>query len=160
MIEAHKACSRLAQDSEVLQQQLKLEADSLAKDASTVMAPHLAALSYSAKLHLLSSDRPETDTLKIFESAFAKVIQRALHYRLQLLATGCEYTLTWPSPDDAWDSRTMQVDEGGSENDNEQSIVLFTVFPGLEIKPMSSNETESLADAKAVVMVQQSEDES
>ncbi|GAB7335609.1 hypothetical protein MBLNU13_g07938t1 [Cladosporium sp. NU13] len=160
MIEAHKACARLAQDSETLQQQLKLEADGLAKDASKIMAPHLAALSCSAKHHMLSSGRPETDTLKVVESAFVKVILRALHYRLQLLATGCEYTLTWPSPDDVFDSRNMQVDGGGSENDNEQSIVLFTVFPGLGIKPMSSNEMESLPDAKAVVMVQRSEDRS
>lgn len=160
MIEAYKACSRLAQDSETLQQELNLEADSLAKDASTTMAPHLAVLSCIAKHHLLSSGRPETDTLKVLESAFAKVIQRALHYRLQLLATGCEYTLTWPDPGDVFDSRNMRVDGGVSENDNDQSIVLFTVFPGLEIKPMSSSEIEPLPDAKAMVMVQRSEDRS
>ena len=124
------------------------------------MAPHLAALSCDAKLHMLSSARLETDTLNVFESAFAKVIQRALHYKLQLLATGCEYAFTWPSPDEIFDPRNMQVDGGGSENDDDQSIVLFTVFPGLEIKPLSSNEMESLADAKAVVVVQRSEDRS
>lgn len=51
----------------------------------------------------------------------------------------------------------MRVDGGVSENDNDQSIVLFTVFPGLEIKPMSSSEMEPLPDAKAMVVVQQSE---
>ena len=122
------------------------------------MVPHLAAALCSAKHYLLCSSRSETDTLKVLESAFAKVIQRALHYRLQLLVTGCEYTLTWPSSDDVFDSRNMQVDGGESENDNDQSIVLFTVFPGLEIKPMSSNVMESLSDATAVAVVQRSED--
>ena len=76
------------------------------------------------------------------------------------MATGCEYAFIWPSPDEIFDPRNMQVDGGGSENDDDQSTVLFTVFPGLEIKPLSSNEMESLADAKAVVVVQRSEDRS
>jgi hypothetical protein len=124
---------------------LKQEADSLANDASVIMAPHLSALSCSAKLFgLLSSDHTETDTLNVFVSGFAKVLQKALYYRLQLLATGREYAFTWPSPDEIFDSRTM-------------SIVLFTVFLGLEIKSMSSDEMESVTDAEAVVKVQRSE---
>jgi hypothetical protein len=137
---------------------LKLEADSLAKDASAVLSPHLDALSCSAKLFGLSSDRSGTETLPVFESEFAKVVQKTLHYRLQLLATGCEHAFTWPRPDEAFDSRNMQMDGGRAENTAGQSIVLFTVFPGLEIKPMSSDEMESLPDAKAAVKIQRRED--
>lgn len=137
---------------------MKLEADNFAKDASVIISPHLYALSCSAKLFGLSSGRSETDTLSVFESRFAKVIQNTLSYRLQLLATGCEYAFTWPSPDEPFDSRNMQIDGGMAENSGGKSIVLFTVFPGLEIKPMKSNEMESLPDAKAVVKVQRSED--
>lgn len=158
MIEAQQACSRLAQNDEILRQQLKLEAETLAGEASVIMAPHLAALSCSAKLFGLSSNRPETDALKVSESEFTKVVQKTLHYRLQLSATGCEYAFTWPNPDEVFSSRNMQIDGGRSENTASQSIVLFTVFPGLEIKPMSSDEMESLPDAKAVVKVQRSED--
>jgi hypothetical protein len=137
---------------------LKQEADSLANDASVIMAPHLSALSCSAKLFgLLSSDHTETDTLNVFVSGFAKVLQKALYYRLQLLATGREYAFTWPSPDEIFDSRTMQIDESGADNAAGQSIVLFTVFLGLEIKSMSSDEMESVTDAEAVVKVQRSE---
>lgn len=160
MIEAQKAYSKLTQEGEPLQQQLKLEADSLAKDASAIMSPHLDALSCIAKLYGLSSNRSETDTLGVFESEFAKVIQRTLDYRLQLLATGCEYTFTWPRPDEVFESGNMQTDGGRAENTAGESIVLFTVFPGLEIKPMSSDEMESVPDAKAVVKVQRSEDRS
>jgi hypothetical protein len=52
----------------------------------------------------------------------------------------------------------MQIDGGRAENSAGQSIVLFTVFPGLEIKPMSSNEMEAIPDARAVVKVQRSGD--
>jgi hypothetical protein len=138
---------------------LKQEADSLADDASTIMAPHLSALRCSANLFgLLSSDHTEIDTLDTFVSWFAKVIQKALHYRLQLLATGREYAFAWPSPDETFDSRTMQVDESGAENAAGQLIVLFTMFPGLEIKSASSGEMESVPDAEAVVKVQRSEE--
>jgi len=137
---------------------LVLEADNLAKAASTIISPHLGALSRSAKLFGKSSDRSETDTLSGFESKFAEVIQKTLRCRLQLLATGCEYAFTWPSPDDVFNSRNMQIDGGRAENAGGESIVLFTVFPGLEIKPMNSDERQSLPDAKAVVKVQRSED--
>ena len=160
MIEAQKASSKLAQDRDTLQQQLELEAKILTKDASTILAPHLTALSSNAKHFGRSSDNSETDTLNLLESEFAKIIQKTLQYRLKLLATGCEYAFTWPSPDEIFSSGNMQFDGGRSENANGQSIVLFTVFPGLEIKPMSSNEMESLPDAKAVVKVQQSGDRS
>ena len=122
------------------------------------MAPHLSALTCSAKLFGLSSHCSETDTLNVFVSSFAKVIQKALHYRLQLLATGCEYAFAWPSPDDVFDSRTMQIDESMAEDADGQSIVLFTVFPGLEMESMASGEFECPPDAKAVVKVQRSED--
>lgn len=158
MIEAQKACSKLSQDHDVLQQQLKLEAESLSRDASAIISPHLDALSSYAKLLGLSSNHSETETLNVFESEFADVVQKTLHCRLQLLATGCEYAFTWPNPDDVFDSRTMQIQGGRSENTADQSVVLSTMFPGLEIKPMSSNEMESLPDAKAVVKVQRSED--
>lgn len=158
MIEAQKAFSRLEQDRKSLEWQLKLEADSLAKDASAIMAPHLQALSCSAKLFGMSSDRPDTDTLSVFKSEFAKVIQKLLHYRLQLLATGCEYAFKWPSLDVVFGSREMQIDEGRAENAGGQLIVLFTLFPGLEIKSMGSDEMESVTDAQAVVKVQRSED--
>jgi len=158
MIEAQKAFSKLAQDDDSLQQQLNLEAATLAKSASAIIAPHLSALSSSAKLFGLSSNNPEADTLKVFESEFAKVIQKTLHYRLQLLATGCEYAFTWPSPDDVLDSGSMQIDGGRAEDTGGQSIVLFTVFSGLEIKSMSSNEMEAIPDARAVVKVQRRED--
>jgi hypothetical protein len=158
MIEAQKACSKLAQDDNSLHQQLNLEATALAKSASTIFAPHLSALSSSAKLFGLSSNHPETDTLTVFKSEFAKAIQKTLYYRLQLLATGCEYAFTWPGPDESFDSGSMQIDGGRAENSAGQSVVLFTVFPGLEIKPTSSNEMEAIPDARAVVKVQRSED--
>lgn len=158
MIEAQKACSRLAQDLEFLQQQLKLEADSLASDASAIPAPHLDALSCSAKLFGLFSGNTESDTLSVFESKFAKVIQKTLYYQLQLLATGCEHAFTWPSPDEIFDSGNMQTDGDMAEDAGANSIVLFTIFPGLEIKTMGSGELVSLPNAKAVVKVQRSED--
>jgi hypothetical protein len=140
---------------------LKQEADSLANEASMIMAPHLSALRCIAELlGLLSSDHTETDTLDVFKSWSAKAMQKALHYRLQLLATGREYAFTWPSPDEIFDSRTMQVDENGAEDSVGQSTVLFTIFPGLKIKPMGSDEMESVTDAEAVVKVQRSEDRS
>lgn len=154
MIEAQKACSKLEQERGTLQQQLELEAKTLTKDASTTLAPHLTALPSSAKHFGRSSDGSETDTLNVFESEFAKIIQKTLHYRLQLLATGREYVFTWPSPDEIFSSGNMQMHGGRSENANGHPIVLFTVFPGLEIKPTSSNEMESPRDAKAVVKVQ------
>lgn len=150
----------MVQKGEALQQQLKLEADSLANDASAILAPHLNALSCSAKLFGLSSENTESDTLSVFESEFAKVIQKTLHYRLEILATGCEYAFTWPRPDEIFESGNMQMDGGRAENSAGQSMVLFTVFPGLEIKPMSSDEMESVPEAKAVVKVQRSEDSS
>ena len=158
MIDAHKSHSKLLQDDDTFQQQLKLEADTLAKDASTIIAPHLHALSTSAKLFGLSFNHPETDTLKVFETEFAKVIQKTLQYRLQLLAAGCEYASTWSCPDDVFDSADMQIDGGRTENAGGQSIVLFTVFPGLEIKPLNSDEMEAIPDARAVVKVQRRED--
>lgn len=125
------------------------------------MAPNLSALKCIAELlGLLSSDHTETDTLDVFRSWSAKVMQKALHYRLQLLATGREYAFTWPSPDEIFDSKTMQVDESEAENAAGQFIVLFTMFPGLEIKSASSDEMESVTDAEAVVKVQRSEDRS
>ena len=154
MIEAQNACSKLAQDDESLQQQLKLEAEGLAKDAAAIISPHLDALSSYAELFGLSSNHSGNHTVSIFESEFAQVVQKTLHCRLQLLATGCEYAFTWSNQGDVFDSRTMQIDGGRSDNTAGQSFVLFTVFPGLEIKPVSSEEMESLPDAKVVVKVQ------
>lgn len=122
------------------------------------MAPHLNVLSCSAELFGKSSDCPGIDTLNVFESEFAKVIQKTLHYRLQLLATSCEYAFTWPNPDERFDTKSMQIDDGRAEHAADQSVVLFTVLPGLKIKSLGSDEMASLPDAKATVKVQRSED--
>ena len=124
------------------------------------MAPHLNVLSCSAELFGKSSNCPEIDTLNVFESELAKVIQKTLHYRLQLLATSCEYAFTWPSPDETFDSKNMQIDGGRAGHTADQSVVLCTVFPGLKIKSLGSDEMASLPDAKAIVKVQRNEDRS
>lgn len=116
------------------------------------MTPHIQALQSQAELQGL----PETgnDLHQVFDSEATKVIKKALHYRLKLAATGCDYFYTWPKPGASFESKEMQIDGGQAGKVTDRRNVLFTVFPGLKVKVSETDEMETLLGTKALVRVE------
>lgn len=113
--------------------------------------PHFRGLSRLARGFGLPSHRPEQDWREVFESNFTELIESILHYRLQLLASGCEHVYTWPDASGSYDIREMGIH--GAKLDLPLQV-LFTVFPGVKVKPPGSSlDMKSYAGMKAMVKV-------
>jgi hypothetical protein len=97
---------------------------------------HFRSLSRLARGFGLSSHRPEQDWREVFDTVFTELIEAILHYRLQILATGCEHAYTWPNTAGAYDIRHMEI-HGAKMKLPLQ--ILLTVFPGLKVKPPGSD---------------------
>jgi hypothetical protein len=147
--EAH---ALLAQDEAVVQDQLHKEAEKLATDLQSIVAPHFRALSQFARAYGESSGQPEEAWMEIFKSGMTDIIQRCLHHRLRLRGTGFEYVHTWPNAGEEFDSQSMQPDRK-HDDPNVRQPVLFTVFPGLEVT--SPDERDEKMYIRAVVKVKQ-----
>jgi hypothetical protein len=56
-----------------------------------------------------SSGRSEEDLCEVFERIMPKIIEKALHQKLQVQATGCDYTYTWPNHGDTYSGADMEM---------------------------------------------------
>jgi len=140
-----------------LQQELQTQADAYVETLWTAMQPHFEGLQAYARLQGLTA--PVTNLHEVFKTEMTPVLQQALHYRLKLLATDCEYAFTWPSPEVSFEPKEMQSDGGQAGGPSDRRDVLFTVFPGLKVKTTDMDEMETLLDIKALVKVERIESE-
>jgi hypothetical protein len=122
--------------SGLLQHQLRAEAEKFTAGLWDIVVAHFGSLSRLARGFGLSSHRPEQDWREVFDTVFTELIEAILHYRLQILATGCEHAYTWPNTAGAYDIRHMEI-HGAKMKLPLQ--ILLTVFPGLKVKPPGSD---------------------
>jgi hypothetical protein len=76
----------------------------------------------------MSSGRSEEDLHEVFEQYITPALQSALHHKLKLLATGCDYTYHWPPHGAGCDPSCTDI-YGAQER--LPLDIRFTVFPGL-----------------------------
>ena len=115
------------------------------------MVPHFRGLSRLARGFGLSSHRPEQDWRAVFEQYFTQLIEEIPHYRLNLLASGCEHMYTWPDAAGEYDLREMDI-HGAQMKLPLQ--VMFTVFPGVKVKPPGAANMRAYKGMKAMVKVE------
>jgi hypothetical protein len=118
----------LAQDDAALQLQLQTEVKTLATTLWKIFAPYLRNQSAAALMFRMSSGRSEEDLHEVFEQHITPALQSALHHKLKLLATGCDYTYHWPAHGARHDPSCIDI-YGAQER--LPLDVRFTVFPGL-----------------------------
>ena len=103
------------------------------------LAPHFYnQLQVARSLHLSSDKSDEeidTELFKVFENDITPLIQKVLHHKMQLVATGCEHSYIWPSNGDEIDENEM-VEYGAPMY---EPLVRYTVFPGLKVNFPSSH---------------------
>lgn len=134
-----------------LQHELHTEAEQFTKQLWDILVPHFRSLSRLARGYGLSSHRPERDWHDVFETVFTKLIEEILHFRLKLLATGCEHVYTWPDAAREYDLREMDF-HGARIGLPAQ--VMFTVFPGVKVRPHGSANMRPYKRMKAMVKVE------
>ena len=105
----------------------------------------------------MSSQRPEQEWHEVFDENFIELIEEILHFRLKLLATGCEQVYSWPEASEAFDLRFMRNQGARLEKNITTPEVLFTAFPGVKVRPPGSSKLLSSEGLKAVVKVKQPE---
>jgi len=137
--------------SGTLQHELHAEAEQFTKKLWDILVPHFRSLSRLARGYGLSSNRPERDWRDVFETVFTKLIEEILHFRLKLLATGCEHVYTWPDAAQEYDLREMDF-HGAQMKLPVQ--VMFTVFPGVKVKPHGSANMRAHKGMKAMTKVE------
>lgn len=91
------------------------------------MLPHLRAYQALATIYRLSSGRSEDDWFEQFDSIITPIIQKTLHHKLQLVASGVKHAYFWPCEGEPYDFKKMQ--EFGARTTYLR--VGQTIFPGL-----------------------------
>lgn len=137
--------------SGTLQHELHAEAEQFTKQLWDILVPHFRSLSRLARGYGLSSHRPEREWRDVFETVFTKLIGAILHFRLKLLATGCEHVYTWPDAAQEYDVREMDFHGAQMELPVQ---VMFTVFPGVKVRPHGSAILRAHKGMKAMVKVE------
>jgi hypothetical protein len=100
----------------------------------------------------MSSNRPEREWHEVFDEHFIGLIEEILHFRLKLLATGCEQVYTWPEASEEFDLRYMYNTGAQLPMPLE---VLSTAFPGVKVRPPGSSKMLSREGLKAMVKVKE-----
>jgi hypothetical protein len=118
----------LAQDDAALKLQLQTEAKTLTTTLWEILAPHFCNQSAAARTFRMSSGRSEEELHEVFEQYITPALQSALHHKLKLLATDCDYTYHCPPHGAGYDPGCMDI-YGAQEH--LPLDVRFTVFPGL-----------------------------
>ena len=134
-----------------LQQELHAEAEQSTKELWDILVPHFRSLSRLARGYGLSSHCPERDWRDVFGTVFTKLIEQILPFRPKLLATGCDHVYTWPDAAQEYDLREMDF-HGAQMKLPVQ--VMFTVFPGVKVRPHGSANMRAYKGMKAMVKVE------
>jgi hypothetical protein len=111
--------------------QLQAEAKAITAKFWDIVAPHFRNLSAVARMYRQSSGRSEEDLREVFERIMPKTIEKALHQKLQVQATGCDYTYTWPNHGDTYNGADMEM---FGARERLPCKVRYTIFPGLNVE--------------------------
>lgn len=130
---------------------LEQEAKKFTKELWGIIKPHFRGLSTLANAYDLSSDLNERDWQEAFDDNITTLIEAALRYRLELLASGYDHAHTWPEADEKFDEAEMEIHGANRARQNLQ--VLFTVFPGTKEMVEGSNKMETYSATHATVKV-------
>ena len=97
------------------------------KEFWNTMLPHLRTYQALANIYRLSSGQSEDEWFERFDSVITPIIQKTLHHKLQLIASGCKHSYFWPCKGEPYNYNDMQ--EFGARTTYNR--VGQTIFPGL-----------------------------